>query len=282
MTTAGRTAGVHPPRDRPAQPADTAGRVSSAPVIVLAPVYSGAGTLRSLLVGHPELACTSGTGLLPLCEQAMVTWGNADGRAGRPPSSLARSTTRALVTSIITSILIREGKPRWCETAGVNPEGARAFLQLYPGTRFLCLYRACPGVIRAALDESPWGLSDAVFAPFTRAYPGSTAASLTACWVTQASALLAFEQAHPGECLRVRFEDLAGDQPEVTERVTSFLGLTGPGSWSVHGGPAGPPPVIPGTGPVAGPPQGLMPPGLLEQANDLLQQLGYPSMPTGG
>jgi len=49
-------------------------------VIVLAPAYSGAGTLRSLLEGHPDLACTAGTGLLPLCEQALATWRSADGR----------------------------------------------------------------------------------------------------------------------------------------------------------------------------------------------------------
>jgi hypothetical protein len=250
-------------------------------VIVLAPVYSGASTLRSLLEGHPDLACTMGTGLLPLCEQAVVTWGNADGRPGRPPSSLARTTTRALVASVISSILIREGKPRWCEVAAANPEAAGAFLQLYPGARFLCLYRTCPGVIRAALDASPWGLSDPVFAPFTRAYPASTAAALTACWVTQSSALLAFEQAHPGECLRIRYEDLAGGEPETGERVTSFLGLTSPASRSVHGGPSEPRPAIPDTGPAAALPGGLIPPALRAQANDLLRQLGYPLMATG-
>jgi hypothetical protein len=250
-------------------------------VIVLAPLYSGASTLRSLLEGHPDLACTTGTGVLPLCEQAMLAWGNADGRPGLPPSSLARTTTRALMASVITSILIREGKPRWCEVAAANPEAAGAFLQLYPGTRFLCLYRACPGFIRAALDASPWGLTDPVFAPFTRAYPASTA-SLTACWVTQASGLLAFEQAHPGECLRVRYEDLTGDQPEAAQRVTSFLGLTSSPGRSLHGGPSEPEPEISRTGPVAGPPAGLIPPALCAQANNLLQQLDYPPMATAG
>jgi Sulfotransferase family len=223
-------------RDRPARspvPSDQPGR---SPVIVLAPAYSGASTLRSLLEGRSELACTAGTGLLPLCEQALATWGQADGRPGRPPSSLARATTRALVASVITSILVREGKPRWCEVAAANPQAAEAFLGLYPSTRFLCLYRACTGVIRAALDASPWGLTEPMLAPYTRAYPASTAASLTACWVTQTSDLLAFEQAHPGECLRVRFEDLTGDQAEAVGRVTSFLGLTGTAGYPGGGG----------------------------------------------
>jgi hypothetical protein len=257
------------------RPADSGGRAASAPVIVLAPVYSGADALRSLLAGHPDLACTTSTGLLPLCQQAMATWGNADRRPGRPPSPLARTTTRALVASVISTILIREGKSRWCEVAAVNPEGAEAFGQLYPGTRFLCLYRACPGVIRAALDENPWGLADPMLTPFTRAYPGSTVASLAACWVTQVSALLAFEQDHPGQCLRVRFEDLTADRPETAGQVTSFLDLASPA--------AGLPTVsLPTTTPAApGPPDGLIPPGLHQQANDLLRQLGYPPMPAG-
>lgn len=260
MTVAART--VAPPAE---------GQAAVAPIIVLAPAYSGAGALRSLLAGHPDLACTMGTGLLPLCQQAMATWGQADRRPGHPPSSLARTTTRALVASVITSILIREGRSRWCEVAAANPEGAEAFLQLYPGARFLCLYRACPAVIRAALDENPWGLADPVLTPFTRAYPASTVASLTACWVAQASALLGFEQAHPEACLRIRFEDLTADPPAAVDRLTSFLGLARPAA-----GPPIPGPPIPG--PVAGPPDGLIPPALRAQADDLLGQLGYPPM----
>jgi len=266
---------------RPALSADATGRAFNAPVIVLAPVYSGASTLRSLLEGHPDLACTMGTGLLPLCEQAMFTWGNADGRPGHPPSALARTATRALATSVISSILIQEGKPRWCEVAAANATAARSFLQLYPGARFLCLYRACPGVIRAALDESPWGLTDPMFAPFVRTYPASTAAALTACWNAQVSALLDFEQAHPEECLRVRFEDLIADSSQTAEHVRSFLGLTSPGCGSLPGGPSEPGPEIPAPGPGPGFPDGLLPAGLRTQADDLLRQLDYPPL-TGG
>jgi hypothetical protein len=130
-----------------------------APVIVLTSAYCGAGQLSALLETDPELACTSGTGLLPLCEQAMATWRHVDGQDARP-SRLALSATRALAASIITSVLVREGKRRWCEVATANPEAGEAFLGLFPETRFMCLYRACPGVVRAALDASPWGLAD--------------------------------------------------------------------------------------------------------------------------
>lgn len=252
----------------------------AAPVIVLAPAYHGASTLRSLLEGHPDLAYTSGTGLLPLCEQAMATWRIADRHPSGPPSALASTTTRALATSLITSILAREGKRRWCEVAAANPEAAETFLHLYPGTRFLCLYRAYPGVIRAALDASPWGITDPVFAPFTGRYPASTVASLTAYWVMHTSALLAFEREHSRSCLRVRFEDLAGD-PRAGERITSFLGLTGRHGRAAPGGHNGPEPASPDTELAPVPPDHLMPPALRAQADDLLRHLDYPVMEAG-
>jgi hypothetical protein len=168
-----------------------------------------------------------------------------------------------------------------CEVAAANPQAAETFLRLYPETRFLCLYRACPGVIRAALDASPWGITDPVFAPFTIKHPANTVASLTAYWVTVTGPLLAFEREHPRSCLRVRFEDLARDQRQVEERATSFLGLTSTVGRAVLGGHREAWPTTPETGLMADPPGHLVPPALRAQANDLLRQLDYPVMAEG-
>jgi hypothetical protein len=246
------------------------------PVIVRAPRYCGASTIHSLLAGLPGLACTSGTGLLPLCEQAMATWRSVDGRPAGTPSSLAFTATRSLATSVITSILAREGKARWCEVAAANPPAAQAFLSLYPGTQFLCLYRSFPGVIRAVLDANPWGITDPVFAPFASRYPANAVASLTAYWVAATGALLTFEREHPLSCLRVRSEDLTeGERAE--ERILSFLGLADTVRGSFPGDDE-PRAASSSTEPAAGPPAGLIPPALLAQANELLQQLDYPLM----
>jgi hypothetical protein len=270
VSRAAGLAGATVPADRP----------SSAPVIVLAPAYAGASTLRSLLEDQPDLACTSGTGLLPLCEQAMATWRNADGRQAGTPSSLASTTTRALATSVITSILAREGKRRWCEVAAANPQAAEAFLRLYPGTRFVCLYRACSGVVRAVLDASPWGITDPAFAPFTTKYPVNMAASLTAYWVAATGPLLTFEREHRESCLRVRFEDLDPGAP-VEERITAFLGLEDAVRRPVPATRDEPRLVPWSTELTADLPANLIPPALLTQANDLLKQLDYPPMKTG-
>lgn len=274
---------ARPPADsvqeaREGEPRGQGDAARDSPVIVLASAYSGADRLAGLLGCHPALACTTGTGVLPLCEQAMAVWRNADGRAasGRP-SRLASTTTRTLVTSAITSILVREGKRRWCEVAAASPRAAEAFLRLYPGTRFVCLYRAFPGAIRAALDASPWGLADPEFAPFTRAYPASTVAALTAYWVAHTGSLLEFEHSHPQACLRIRSEDLADDQHQVIERILSFSGLPGLGDM-VAPDPDSQAHRVSAC-PEADLPANLIPPAMLTQANDMLRELGYPALP---
>lgn len=68
------------------------------------------------------------------------------------------------------------------------------------------------------------GIADPALAPFTRAYPASTAAALAAYWTAHTRSLLAFEASHPQAVLRVRFEDLAAAGQRTARAVTSFLG----------------------------------------------------------
>ena len=107
------------------------------PVIVLGYGHSGVGFLGGLLSSYRELACTSGTGLLPLCEAAAATWRQIENRAG-PLSPLALASIRALTGSLITTALAGTGKVRWCEIAFAHPRCAETFLEVYPSARILC------------------------------------------------------------------------------------------------------------------------------------------------
>jgi Sulfotransferase family len=250
-----------------------------APVIVLACAHSGADRLRSLLETHPDLACTSGTGLLRLCEQAVAAWRKADGRAAGPPSGPAVTATRALAASFITCVLRPEGKRRWCEVAVPDAEAAETFLRLYPGARIICLHRACAGVVLAALNAGSRRLAHAVAEPFTEACPGSSVAALTSDWVARTGSLLAFERAHPKSCLRVRFEDLTAAPRQTAERITSFLGIVG---FECPPAPAEETPLRSDSiGPETGVPVDLIPPASLARADDLLRQVGYPPLTAG-
>jgi sulfotransferase family protein len=272
-------AGPPPARENQLAPARAQdGRARRGPVVVLTYAHAGGARLQAALADHPELACTSGTGVLPLCEQAAAAWQHVEDRpAGAVPSPLAVTSIRSLIAMMLTTIAARTGRTRWCETATVHQDAAQTFLTLYPDSRFICLHRACDGVIRAALAARPWGLSGPAFAPYTAAYPASTVAAIAAYWTAYAGPLVAFEAAHPEACRRVRCEDLDAEPDATAGALTAFLGL---GAAAI----TPPRPADPDDRPAGGArdavplPVGQLPAPLLGQVNALHAQLGYPPL----
>ena len=244
------------------------------PVVVLAGSYSGAARLRHVLSGSTPFACTSGTGLLPLCAQAAATWQRVDNRDG-PPSSLALSSIRALAASMITAIMAGTGRSRWCEISFSPPAAAETFLRLYPGAQFVCLHRNCPDVIRAAIEANPWGLASAGLGSFTAAYPGSSAAAIAACWAESTESALDFQAAHPAACHLIRYEDLVDDPDLAAGSMFAFLGVDASSPPEAGGEEADA--AVPGA-PLggAGIPASFLPRPLAERVNRLQQRLGYP------
>jgi protein-tyrosine sulfotransferase len=276
----------------PGQPGVTAAAsrpAQAAPVIILGYPHSGGQRLLSLLSDNTGLACTSGTGLLPLCSEAAAVWRLAEDRDAESGqiSALAAASIRAMVGAMVTQILARVGRNRWCEFAMASEQAAGTFVSLYPGARFVCLHRCFSDVARTAIQASPWGLANPGYAPFVAAYPASTLAALAAWWAVRTSALLAFEQDHPQQCLRVRYEDFDADQPGTASAMASFLGISGAGESDTASQTALNPgrqpeaattPEPAGTAPEPPIPVAQLPPALLAEVNDLLRRLGYPPL----
>jgi Sulfotransferase family len=278
MGASGLPASGAAPASSGAGPRRAAGGGQQSPVIVLAYAQAGAARLQRLLTGSAALACTSGTGVLPLCDQAAATWREVDNRDGTL-SPLALASIRALADSMITTILAGGGGSRWCEISFSPPDCAETFLKLYPAARFVCLHRSCLDVIRVGVRANPWGLAGSAFAPFAAAYPGSSAAAIAAYWAARTGPLLQFEEAHPGACRRVRYEDLVGDPEREVGQILAFLNLgrdqAAASAWmnddvtataGTSGGPGSEDQV---------PPDQIAPP-LRARINDLQARIGYP------
>lgn len=271
----------------PGATAALTGRGGSAPVIVLGYPHSGAARVLSLLSDRGGLACTSGTGVLPLCHQAAEVWRHAEGRLEEPAkiSALAAASIRAMVGAVITQVLVREGRDRWCEFAVASEDAAGTFLSLYPAARFVCVHRGFSDVARAALQTSPWGLSGPGYAPFITAYPGSTLSALGAFWVARTAALLSFETNHSAQCLRIRYEDIGGP-PGTAATIASFLSLSlslseaagRPALEAERVSSAEAAPELADAAPEQGIPVAQLPPALLTEVNDLLERLDYPRL----
>lgn len=238
-------------------------------MIVLTYPGAGAVDLQHLLDRSGALCCTTGTGMLPLCEMAASTWRRVDDRDG-PLTALALASVRALADGMITTLQARLGGWRWCEIAFSPPAGAGAFLQAYPATRVLCLHRDAAAVVRAGVLANPWGVAGTPYAAFASTYPANSAAIIAAYWASRTEQLLQFGTAHPGICLRVRHEDLADEPGQTAAVVGQFLDLD-------IGQPAAPsrePDKISS----AQLPAGQLPEPLLALVNGLQDRLGYPAV----
>jgi hypothetical protein len=247
--------------------------------VLLSYPHGGAETVTRILAGNPSLACTTTSGIVPLCHHALQAWQQVDGSG--PPSGLAVKSVRALATQMITIIQAGCGAARWCETAYAGAAAAASFRQIFPETTFVCLHRGLSSVLGEAAGSYPWGLGSSPFWSYSGSHPGNNAATVAAYWAACTEQLLDVEAQHPDACLRVRHEDLAGHCPVwLAER----LGLDG--TWRTAVGrpdlPAPPGAADGRAGPVALPafPADQVPAPLLAKVADLNARLGYPSLAT--
>jgi hypothetical protein len=260
----------------PALPSAGSAGPSRGPVVVLSYAFAGADLLTEALSVSRSLACTSGTGLIPVCHAALAAWQQADDRAG-PPSALAITSVRALAGAMMAAIQARTGAARWCETALAQPAAADSFLRVFPSAAFVCVHRDLPGVLADGLAACPWGLGGSPFWRHSARYPGNSVAAIAAWWQAAARSLLDFEARHPSSCTRVHREVIVADPAAAAARITSRLRLdagdtsvararTGPAA-ADHDGPASQP------HPAAY--RQLIPPELLPAISRIQAELGY-------
>jgi Sulfotransferase family len=256
----------------------TAGR-PTAPVVILSYPYSGAGLVQQALADGTDLACTTATGILPLCEVAAASWAKIDDRPGQAMSRLAISSIRGMVSAQLAMILAATaGKRRWCELASSVADAAETFLQIFPAARFVCVHRACTDVISAAIAVQPWGLADPAMSQFAICYPRNSVAAVAGYWALATEQLLTFEVANPQATNRVRYEDVVADAAHALKSVRSSLYL----NQQTHQQPL---PGVPGRAGLIGEgqegahlqvPVDMIPPGLRKRIDDLHAELGYP------
>jgi Sulfotransferase family len=203
------------------------------PVFVLCMGRSGSTLLRFLLDAHPELACPPETNLPALCGQLAVVWSLIEGvplsaeRGAAPPRvpDAAVAGIRRMTDEMTGSYLARRGKRLFCDKSLGSARSADLLVQIYPAAKFVCLYRHPMDVIRSGLDACPWGLNGYGFDQYIVGSPGNAVLALARYWLDNATAIAGVEEAHPGRCHRVRYEDLVADPEGVMAGVYAFIGV---------------------------------------------------------
>jgi hypothetical protein len=250
---------------------------ATSPIIVFSYAYSGGQRVQDILTASADLACTTGTGIIPLCAAAAQTWHRVEGRAGPAMSRLAVSTVGALVAAQVTAILASAGKPRWCELSTAAASIAAPLLQVLPGTAFICVHRRCPDVIQAAVQDNPWGLGGAGLTPYLLPYAGNSVAALGAYWADSTEELLTFEKAHPDNTHRVRYEDMITQASAAPAALRAWLKLAG-SQPAVLPDPLDLTSATTSAGPSGGAfPAEMIPGPLRQRITHLNTELGYPA-----
>jgi hypothetical protein len=203
------------------------------PVFVLCAARSGSTLLRFLLDAHPDLACPPETELPSLCLQLAQTWGLLagtpveKGRNGEPrrlPEPL-RSSVRHAINQLIGQHLARRGKKRLADKSLFTAKHVSLLSQLFPETKFICLYRHPMDMIASGIEACPWGLKGGFgFDSYAASSPGMEVLALARYWADHAREIRQVEERYPKRCFSVRYEDLVHDPETAMDGVFAFLG----------------------------------------------------------
>lgn len=196
------------------------------PVVVLTGARSGSTLLRLLLDAHPDLACPAETSILRTCSQLASSW-EVVYSAGFSASDRERmnSAIRQMLDGLYGPYLAGRGKTRWCDKSLGTAMIADSFVDLYPGAKFLCLYRHAMDVIYSAIEASPWGMIGYGLDRFAALSAGNNICAAASYWVEQVSQILAFERRHPERCIRINYERLVKYPEAVADQIFAFLDL---------------------------------------------------------
>ena len=270
---------------------------STDPVFVLCMGRSGSTLLRLVLDTHPDLACPPETNIPALCSQLAVVWSLIEGaplalqRGDAPPAipDAAIAGIRQTMDAMTAPYLLRRGKKLYCDKSLGTAAYAELLLRIYPGARFICLFRHPMDMISSGLEACPWGLNGYGFDRYIADSPGNSVMALARYWLDGATAIANVLEQHPDSCHRVRYEDLVSDPDRASGEIFDFLGVDRvPGIAQA---------VFAGEHERFGPsdhkiwytseisqasmgrsdslPVGLIPPPILESINGLLGKLGY-------
>jgi hypothetical protein len=209
------------------------GGVLADPVFVLCAARSGSTLLRFQLDAHPDLACPPETNVPALCGQLATVWSLIEGaplsinRGDEPPEipDAAIAGVRETMDRMTGSYLARRGKKRYCDKSLGTARFAYLMQRIWPGAKFVCLFRHPMDVISSGIEASPWGFNGYGFEPYIAATPGNSVHALAHFWLDNAATILAAEEHYAERCYRVRYEDMVTDPQAVADELFKFLDL---------------------------------------------------------
>lgn len=197
------------------------------PIFILSCVRSGSTMLRCIIDTHPNLCSPGHLSLGPLCADL---YGAAYYTLGKLPNieteqqreQLAITETRRVVDDLLGRYAQGKGKKNWCEKSTVNIDYLKMLAKVFPQAKYICLYRNCLDVAYSCIKFSPLGYM-AELAPYVQRHPTNFVAAMMDNWQEKTGKLMAFEQAHAEQCIRINYESLVLQPEPVLAKLFDFL-----------------------------------------------------------
>ena len=267
------------------------------PVFILTCARSGSSLLRLLLDGHPEVTCPPETGLAAALAKLTSVWhvlcSDERGEVVSQPPLQVVTALRRIGWEIIAHHRSQERKRIFCDKSLDTIDYVQVIEALFPGARYIVLYRDVMDVVISSIEASPWGFDSYGFGPYVTAAPGNHVAALANYWNAYVLKALDVEQMLPERTWRLRYEDLVWDTNRTLKALGGFLGVEWdgstaegaldhrevveglPGDYKVHYTAAVHSDSV-GRGWRV--PLGMLPPHLLEVTTRNLEKLGYAAL----
>jgi len=198
------------------------------PIFILSCVRSGSTMLRCIVDTHPNLCSPGHLSLGPLCAHLYATTYYSLGKlpdmeTEEQRDQLAIKETRCVVDDILGRYTQGKGKKNWCEKSTVNIDHLDILAKVFPQANYICLYRNCLDVAYSSIKFSPLGYMDEL-ASYVQKHPTNLVAAMMENWLDKTGKLMAFEQAHANQCIRINYESLVQQPEQVLAKLFDFLG----------------------------------------------------------
>ncbi len=194
------------------------------PVFVLTAARCGSTLMRRLLDAHPKVTCPPELNTAAIARTTFTTWMTTEDQATAAERERAAiDQSRRSLEAVMDWHRRAAAKPVYCEKSLINAEHADLLVRLFPDARFICLYRHAMDVVASIVESSPWGFRYYGVSPYIP--PDNFVYGLTQYWIDRTARILAFEESHPDQCARVRYEDLVRSPESVLRRCTDLIGL---------------------------------------------------------
>lgn len=184
--------------------------------------------LRCIIDTHPNLCSPGHLSLGPLCTHLYST---AYYSLGKLPDIVteeqrdkrAAEETLRVVDDLLGRYTQGKGKQNWCEKSTINVDYLEILEKVFPHAKYICLYRNSLDVVNSCIKISPLGYMPEL-APYVQKHPTNLVAAMLDSWLEKTGKLIAFEQAHTGQCIRINYESLVLQPEHILEKLFNFLG----------------------------------------------------------